>query len=80
MGLHLPGKLVTNTKAQLAARVAVLERALAVLVPLMIEHIDSLGGCDHSVGIWCCGDMRAVYDAQVALGIPTTYYPSEEDE
>lgn len=44
-----------------------LRAALAAMVPVAEQHLNDLGGCDHSVGICLCDDRRAIEQAKATL-------------
>ncbi len=81
---------MTDTEAEIEAlklRVRQLETHLTPVLlsrsnaerlhKVLSDLIKEIGGCDHSVGICCCEDQRALFELSVALSLKR--YPTQEE-
>ena len=46
-----------------------LRKAMQPAIALLREYVESVGGCDHDVGICICDDKRVLEDAERIIGV-----------
>lgn len=52
-----------------------LQGAMKPAIALLREYIESVGGCNHDVGICICDDKRILSDAERIIGLTPNVEP-----